>query len=65
MAVLLNKAKKSLYKKANIIASYYKDEIEKYFKKTEWFMIKEERYGKYYIVMYYDNEYNSANGDGL
>ena len=52
-------------KKAEILASYFKDEMEKYFKKTVWFMINEERYGKYYIVMYYDNEYNRANGDGL
>lgn len=33
--------------------------------KTVWFMISEDRYGKYYIVMYYDNEYNKANGEGL
>ncbi|MCM1318231.1 MAG: hypothetical protein NC241_08685 [Bacteroides sp.] len=30
-----------------------------------WFMIVEERYGKYYISMYYDNRYNEANGEDL
>ena len=29
-----------------------------------WFLIKES-FGKYYIVMYYDNEYNRANGEDL
>ena len=52
-------------KKSEILAKYYIEAIEKYYKKTVWFMISEERYGKYYIVMYYDNEYNKANGDGL
>lgn len=33
-------------------------------KKTVWFMISEFR-GKYYITMYYDNEYNKANGEDL
>lgn len=33
-------------------------------KKSVWFMINE-NYGKYYIAMYYDNEYNRANGEGL
>jgi hypothetical protein len=33
-------------------------------KKVVWFMISE-RYGKYSITMYYDNEYNRANGDDL
>ena len=32
--------------------------------KSVWFMIKES-FGKYYIVMYYDNEYNNANGEDL
>lgn len=32
--------------------------------KSVWFMIKE-NFGKYYIVMYYDNEYNNANGEDL
>lgn len=32
--------------------------------KIVWFMISENN-GKYYISMYYDNEYNRANGEGL
>jgi hypothetical protein len=35
-----------------------------YTKKTVWFMI-DKYYGKYYINMYYDNEYNKANGEDL
>ncbi len=38
--------------------------LEKFSKKTVWFMISE-RYGKYYIKMFYDNEYNRANGEDL
>lgn len=34
------------------------------FNKTVWFMISE-NYGKYFISIYYDNEYNRANGEGL
>lgn len=37
---------------------------EKIFKKSVWFMIVE-RYGKYSIAIYYDNEYNCANGEDL
>ena len=33
-------------------------------KKAVWFMINE-RLGKYCIMMYYDNEYNNANGEDL
>ncbi|MDE6100358.1 MAG: hypothetical protein K2G01_04880 [Paramuribaculum sp.] len=33
-------------------------------KKPVWFMISD-FYGKYYITMYYDNEYNRANGEDL
>lgn len=33
-------------------------------KKIVWFMINES-YGQYYILMYYDNEYNHANGEDL
>ena len=32
--------------------------------KPVWFMISE-HYGKYYITMFYDNEYNRANGEDL
>lgn len=38
--------------------------VEKTLKKPVWFMISES-YGKYYISMYYDNEYNRANGEDL
>lgn len=34
-------------------------------KKPVWFRISELSYGEYYIVMYYDNEYNMANGEDL
>lgn len=33
-------------------------------KKSVWFIISK-LYGKYYISMYYDNEYNQANGEEL
>jgi hypothetical protein len=38
--------------------------FEIFSKKSVWFMINE-LYGKYYITMYYDNEYNRANGEEL
>ena len=41
--------------------SYMLDKISK---KTVWFMISE-RYGRYYITMFYDNEYNRASGEDL
>ena len=37
---------------------------DKQFNKVVWFMINEFR-GQYYISMYYDNNYNKANGDDL
>lgn len=37
---------------------------EYYTKKTVWFMINE-KYGKYQILMYYDNGYNQADGEDL
>jgi hypothetical protein len=45
----------------NIIVQYYSDKLTK---KAVWFRINE-LYGKYHITMYYDNEYNRANGDDL
>lgn len=39
--------------------------LDRYSKKFVWFMISELRYGKYYITMFYDNEYNRANGEDL
>lgn len=38
--------------------------IYKATKKPVWFIISE-CYGEYYIAMYYDNEYNRANGEDL
>ena len=38
--------------------------IDKARKKPVWFVISE-FYGKYYITMFYDNEYNRANGEDL
>lgn len=38
--------------------------MEEYTKRSVWFMISENR-GEYYISMYYDNEYNRANGEDL
>ncbi len=38
--------------------------IDDSLKKSVWFMISES-YGKYFISIYYDNEYNRANGEGL
>lgn len=38
--------------------------FEKAAKKPVWFMISE-YYGEYYITMFYDNEYNRANGEDL
>lgn len=38
--------------------------FEKATKKSVWFMISES-YGEYYITMFYDNEYNRANGEDL
>ena len=38
--------------------------LNRFSKKVVWFMISE-LYGKYYITMFYDNEYNRANGEDL
>jgi hypothetical protein len=40
------------------------EESLKSLNKLVWFMIKEE-YGKYRILIFYENEYNKANGKGL
>lgn len=45
----------------SIAVDYY---VELLSKKTVWFVI-DERYGKYGILMYYDNRYNEANGEDL
>lgn len=38
--------------------------MDLYLKKSVWFMINEQ-FGEYYIIMYYDNGYNQANGEDL
>ena len=38
--------------------------VERLSPRTVWFLI-DESYGKYKILMYYDNEYNKANGEDL
>ena len=40
-------------------------EVDMLTKKSVWFMILEESFGKYHIFMFYDNEYNKANGEDL
>ncbi len=39
--------------------------MEIYSKRPVWFMIMPDYYGKYYISIFYDNEYNHANGEDL
>ena len=51
----------------NGAASYYNkslEEIEQLSNKVVWFTISE-RYGKYCIIMYYDNYKNQSNGEDL
>lgn len=48
----------------DIFGMLNKHTSEKIIKKPVWFMISE-YYGKYYITMFYDNEYNRANGEDL
>ena len=38
--------------------------LDKATKTPVWFMISE-NFGEYYITMFYDNEYNRANGEDL
>ncbi len=38
---------------------------EQAMKHSVWFMINQQRYGRYTIAIFYDNEYNQANGDDL
>ncbi len=47
-----------------VLKTEFKYYLESNFMKNVWFMISE-KYGKYYIVMFYDNEYNRANGEDL
>ena len=43
------------------LLQYMTDKLDK---KSVWFMIAEQ-YGEYYILLYYDNGYNQANGEDL
>lgn len=52
------------FMKKEIIESLYKSQFDIMFKKSVWFKICEHS-GEYYICMYYDNEYNQANGEDL
>lgn len=46
------------------LSNYTQDLLLELENKCVWFMITEE-YGKYRILMYYDNKYNQASGDDL
>lgn len=52
------------YKKLNILISRIAEESFKSFDKPVWFMINSLN-GKFYITIYYDNEFNRAKGDDL
>ena len=43
---------------------YVDDDFEDVLNRSVWFMI-DETYGRYRILMFYDNVYNQANGDDL
>lgn len=58
---LANPSKKIQDDVMQISMSYVMDIMTK---KAVWFMISE-YYGEYYISMFYDNEYNRANGEDL
>ena len=47
-----------------VTANAQKDVFKVFEKKSVWFMIHEQ-YGRYKIIMYYDNEYNHSNGEDL
>ena len=58
---LANLSKKSREEIEELIYDFL---LEKSSKKSVWFIISE-YYGEYGITMYYDNEYNRANGEDL
>ena len=52
-------------KMSEVIMEKMKSHVSEFLrKKAVWFIISED-YGKYYITMYYDNEYNRAQGEDL
>lgn len=50
--------------KEDIKLEAFKYVLNLYSKRSVWFLI-DEHYGKYRIVMYYDNEYNHSDGEDL
>lgn len=50
--------------RSKILAEAQNNISDKYSKNSVWFMIYDD-YGKYRIIMYYDNEYNHSNGEDL
>lgn len=54
-----NEEKSSIYQE--FLFDYILDKVKNH---PVWFMI-DEKYGKYYILLYYDNGYNMANGEDL
>lgn len=48
-----------------IISSSFDTMMSSLKNKPVWFIITEEQYGKYFISMFYDNEYNRPNGEDL
>lgn len=59
----LSSQKADFDKQAELIKRIAEESL-KSLNKAVWFMISE-RQGKYYISMFYDNEYNRANGEDL
>jgi hypothetical protein len=57
----LNEKEKEIL--VDLIVELAKESINSLYKQV-WFMI-DENYGKYRIIIFYDNEYNKANGNGL
>ena len=58
---LQNPSDEEIFEIERLSYLYY---YEKVYKKVVWFRISQNR-GKYYISMYYDNEYNRVNGEDL
>ncbi|MBQ9093420.1 MAG: hypothetical protein IJY03_05425 [Prevotella sp.] len=50
--------------KKELLVQVTMEMLGKLSKRSVWFMISE-HYGQYYISMFYDNEYNRANGEDL
>lgn len=59
----LQKPTEEINKEATSIAM--KNAVDLFIKKPVWFRICKMNYDEYYITMFYDNEYNHANGEDL